>query len=194
MTNLILKMRLLIQLFVLLFASVNNGHRLGSSMKPIHYDLLLLPIISGGSPRLCGHVLVDLEPTTTTNVVTFHGVEISILDVSVEQVLDTEKKISSDRSVQLEDLCFSGLFEIVNEAHTVIHEDVERQQISVILKQTLIKGHRYRVGLFYVAKVRDDNRGFFRANYKNDNTSCCHEGYIVFSFGYLHFTFSPAVV
>ncbi|KAK4026308.1 hypothetical protein OUZ56_015315 [Daphnia magna] len=129
------------------------------------------------TPRLCGHVLVDLEPTTTTNVVTFHGVEISILDVSVEQVLDTEKKISSDRSVQLEDLCFSGLFEIVNEAHTVIHEDVERQQISVILKQTLIKGHRYRVGLFYVAKVRDDNRGFFRANYKNDNTSCCHEGW-----------------
>ncbi|KAK4026306.1 hypothetical protein OUZ56_015313 [Daphnia magna] len=177
MTNSILKMRLLIQLFVLLFSSVNNGHRLGSSMKPIHYDLLLLPIISGGSPRLCGHVLVDLEPTMTTNVVTFHGVEISILDVSIEQVLDTEKKINSDRSVQLEDLCFSGLFEIVNEAHTVIHEDVERQQISVILKQTLIKGHRYRVGLFYVAKVRDDNRGFFRANYKNDNTSCCHEGW-----------------
>lgn len=175
-TNLVLRMHILIKLAVLLFSSVSSGQRIGSLVKPIHYDLLLLPIISGGSPRLCGHVFIDLKPTTSTNLVTFHGTEITILDVSVEQVLDTEKKNTSDLSLQLEDLCFSGLFEQVSEAQTVIQDDPERQQISVVLKQTLIKDQIYRVGLFYVAKVRDDNRGFFRANYKKDNSSCCHEG------------------
>lgn len=168
-----------------LFANnLSDGQRIGSFMRPIHYDLALLPIISGSSPRLCGHVFIDLEPTTTTNLVTLHGSDITILDVSVEQVIlvtgnesAASNSSNKDRFLQLEDLCFSGLFEQTNEAQTFTQEEPEKQQIDIVLKEILIKDKRYRIGLFYVAKVREDNRGFFRANYRNDNTSCCIQGY-----------------
>lgn len=176
-------MRLFLDILALfLLANLSDGQRIGSLMRPVHYDLAFLPIISGGAPRLCGHVFIDLEPTTTTNLVTLHGADISIIDVSVEQVFLVGKSNSSnskDRFLQLEDLCFSGLmYEQVNEAHTVIQEEPEKQQLNIILKETLIKEKRYRLGLFYVAKVNDDSRGFFRANYRNDHTSCCIQGYI----------------
>jgi hypothetical protein len=175
------KMRFLDILTLFLLANFSDGQRIGSLMRPVHYDLAFLPIISGGAPRLCGHVFIDLEPTTTTNLVTLHGADITIIDVSVEQVFLDGKFNSSnnskDRFLQLEDLCFSGLFELVNEAHTVIQEEPEKQQLNIILKETLIKGKRYRLGLFYFAKVNDDSRGFFRANYRNDHTSCCIQGY-----------------
>lgn len=168
-----------------LFANnLSDGQRIGSFMRPIHYDLALLPIISGSSPRLCGHVFIDLEPTTTTNLVTLHGSDITILDISVEQVIlvtgnesVASNSSNKDRFIKLEDLCFSGLFEQTNEAQTFTQEEPEKQQIDIILKEILIKNKRYRIGLFYVAKVREDNRGFFRANYRNDNTSCCIQGY-----------------
>lgn len=178
-------MRFFVKLALFLFANLSDGQRIGSFMRPIHYDLALLPIISGGSPRLCGHVFIDLEPKTTTNLVTLHGSDITIIDVSVEQVFlvtGNESAASNsnkkDRFLQLEDLCFSGLFVQENEAQTLIQEEREKQQIDIILNEILIKDKRYRIGLFYVAKVRDDSRGFFRANYKNDNTSCCIQGYI----------------
>lgn len=176
-------MRFLDILTWFLLANLSDGQRIGSLMRPVHYDLAFLPIISGGSPRLCGHVFIDLEPTTTTNLVTLHGADITIIDVSVEQVFLVGKWNSSnnnnkDRFLQLEDLCFSGLmYEQVNEAHTVIQEEPEKQQLNIILKETLIKGKRYRLGLFYFAKMSDDSRGFFRANYRNDQTSCCIQGY-----------------
>ncbi|XP_046447507.1 aminopeptidase N-like isoform X2 [Daphnia pulex] len=49
--------------------------------------------------------------------------------------------------------------------------------MSIVLKQVLLKGHKYRIGLYYLGKVREDSRGFYRANYKNDVTSCCHQGW-----------------
>ncbi len=179
-------MRFLVIMTLFLMANLSDGQRIGSLVRPVHYDLALLPIISGDGPRLCGHVFIDLEPTTTTNLVTLHGADIVIIDVSVEQVFlvagnESAKSNSSssdkDRFLLLEDLCFSGLYEPVNEAHTVIQEEPEKQQLNIILKEILIKGNRYRLGLFYVAKVNDDSRGFFRANYRNDNTSCCIQGY-----------------
>jgi hypothetical protein len=189
----------LVKLALFLFANFSDGQRIGTLMRPVHYDLALLPINSGGSPRLCGHVFIDLEPTTTTNLVTLHGVDITVLDVSVEQVLlvtgnesVASNSSNKDRFLQLEDLCFSGLFEQVKEAHTVIQKESERQQIDIILKEILIKDKRYRLGLFYVAKVREDARGFFRTNYRNDNTSCCIQGYVYKSL-FLPFLFSCCV-
>jgi aminopeptidase N len=193
-------MRFLVIMTLFLMANLSDGQRIGSLVRPVHYDLALLPIISGDGPRLCGHVFIDLEPTTTTNLVTLHGADIVIIDVSVEQVFlvagnESAKSNSSssdkDRFLLLEDLCFSGLYEPVNEAHTVIQEEPEKQQLNIILKEILIKGNRYRLGLFYVAKVNDDSRGFFRANYRNDNTSCCIQGYTLHksSFFFLSFPF-----
>lgn len=181
MANPIRRMHFLFILVLTLFANFNDGQRIGSSLRPLHYDLVLLPIISGSSPRLCGHVFIDLEPTTSTNVVTFHGVDITLLDVSVEPVLGvrngTTTNFSDDRFLQLEDLCFSGLFVSVSRVFQRIQDDPERQQFSIILKQSLKKGKRYRIGLLYMANVRDESKGFYRINYKTNDDSCCHEGW-----------------
>lgn len=177
-------MHFLVNLVLIVFANLSDGQRIGSTLRPHHYDLVLLPIISGSSPRLCGHVFIDLEPTTSTNLLTLHGVDIAIIDVSVEQVLglgnETTPNFSDERFLQLEDLCFSGLFVPAARAFQRIQEDPDRQQINIILKQSLIKGQRYRIGLFYVAKVREESKGFYRVNYKTEDDSCCHEGYVIF--------------
>ncbi len=167
--------------FVLAFlftTACTTAQRIGSLLRPIHYDLALLPIINGNSPRLCGHVFVDLEPSAFTNFLTFHGNQIKVLDVSVELVSGngTAKMSNSERLSSVEELCFSGLFEKFSGDVEVIHDEDERQQINVILKQPLRKNQKYRVGLFYVGHVREESVGFFRANYKNDSSSCCHQG------------------
>ena len=146
----------------------------------MHYDLVLLPIISGNGPRLCGHVFIDLEPSATTNLLSFHGNEITVLDISVEILTDnngTSKMSSIERLGKVEELCFSGVFEDLSGDVDVIHDEDERQQISAILKQPLIKNKHYRIGVFYIGLVRDKTAvGFFRSNYKNDSSSCCHQG------------------
>lgn len=161
-----------------LFTTASTAQRIGSLLRPIHYDLALLPIINGNSPRLCGHVFVDLEPSAFTNLLTFHGNEIKVLDVSVELVSGngTAKISASERLSSVEELCFSGLFEKFSGDVDVIQDEDERQQINVILKQPLRKNKKYRVGIFYVGHVREESVGFFRANYKNDSSSCCYQG------------------
>ena len=166
-------------MLLLLFINWSTAQRIGSLFRPMHYDLVLLPIVSGNSPRLCGHVFVDLEPSATTNFLTFHGNEITVLDVSVELVTSygTNKMPASKRLSRVEELCFSGLFEDLSGDVDVIHDEDERQQINVILKKPLIRNKQYRIGLFYFGLVRDEIvRGFFRVNYKKDSTSCCHQG------------------
>lgn len=164
--------------FILSLSSnlIGDGQRIDPFLNPLHYDLVVLPIISGGSPRLCGHVFVDVQPTRTTNLVTLHAVDLTIVDVSVRNAVNetAAHRAANDRFLQLEDLCFSGLFVQTSKAYQTIQEEPER--VRIVLNQVLIKGRQYRIGLYYVGKVRDDPRGFFRANYQNDVTSCCHRG------------------
>jgi hypothetical protein len=112
-------------------------------------------------------------------LITFHAVELTIIDVSVRSVGNETAAVNpaiDDRFLQLEDLCISGLFVQTSKEFQTIQEEPEREQMSIVLKQVLLKGHKYRIGLYYLGKVREDSRGFFRANYKNDVTSCCHQG------------------
>lgn len=51
---------------------------------PIHYDLVLLPILTGRNPRLCGHVYIDVEAQATTNLIRFHGMDLEILDATID--------------------------------------------------------------------------------------------------------------
>ena len=178
MTSAKQKMLFLAQ-FLLIFLFTKNwstAQRIGSLFRPMHYDLVLLPIISGNSPQLCGHVFVDLEPSATTNILTFHGNEITVRDVSVELVTSygTNKMPASERLSSVEKLCFSGLFGDLSGDVDAIQKEDEKQQINVELKKPLMQNKQYRIGVFYVGLVRDEIvRGFFRFNYKNVSSSCC---------------------
>jgi hypothetical protein len=144
-------MRLIFIRFILFLLASNvmsDGHRIDPFLNPLHYqDLVLLPVIKGGSPRLCGHVYIDVQPTRTTNLITFHTVELTIIDVSVRSVGNEMAAVNpaiDDRFLQLEDLCFSGLFVQTSKEFQTIQEEPERQQMSIVLKQVLLKGHKYR--------------------------------------------------
>jgi hypothetical protein len=109
-------MRLIFIRFILFLLASNvmsDGHRIDPFLNPLHYqDLVLLPVIKGGSPRLCDHVYIDVHPTRTTNLTTFHTVELTIIDVSVRSVgneMAAANPAIDEKSVflQLEDLCFS---------------------------------------------------------------------------------------
>jgi hypothetical protein len=109
-------MRLIFIRFVLFLLASNvmsDGHRIDPFLNPLHYDLVLLHVIKGGSPRLCDHVYIDVQPTRTTNLITFHTVELTIIDVSVRSVGKEMAAVNpaiDDRFLQLEDLCILGSF------------------------------------------------------------------------------------
>ena len=173
------KMNLFVKL-LLLFTNTCLCQRISSILKPVHYDLVILPIINGDHPRLCGHVFIDLIPNNTTNTVIFHSVELDILDVSAEPVTSedgTVKMTFNDRLNTVEELCFLNKFDKVSKDVDVIREDVVKQQMSVVLKRNLLRNQKYRIGIFYTGKVIDGNVGFFRANY--DSSSCLDKWYTV---------------
>lgn len=170
-------MQILVRLIFLLLPYLIVGQRIDSLIHPFHYDLVLLPIINGNNPILCGHVFIDLELKASTNLLTFHGADITIMDASVELIPGPAKNIS--RFDILEDLCFSFVFQDYSGDVDIIQPDEGREQISVIFKRPLLKFQRYRIGLSYVGQIRKESKGFFRANYKNDQDSCCHHGYVM---------------
>lgn len=173
---------------VLCFAHSNVGQRIGNLFEPYHYDLVMLPLMTGVVPRLCGHVYIDVEPKATTNIFLLHGYDITVLDVNVAQVsflknVTTPPKFSqSERLQSVEDVCFSGIFDRTSGDVDTVNVEEDRQLISIVFKKPFIAKKKYRVGIFYIAKINTESKGFFRANYKNDSTSCCNEGYLQTSF------------
>ena len=74
---------IIIAQFGYFFIGISIAQRLPELIRPIHYDLALLPILAGSNPRLCGHVYLDFEALTLTSVVKVHGSELDILDVTI---------------------------------------------------------------------------------------------------------------
>ena len=159
--------------FLLIFYQV-NGQRLDSSIQPLHYDLVLLPYVFGDLHRLCGHVFIDIQPQVTTSGLVLHGVDVSILDTSIEPLLGPVK---NHRFQVVEDLCLTGLFVENSDQVDFVNYYDEKEQIHIGFKEPMYGGTQYRLGLFYLAKVNDETiKGFFQINYKNGSTSCCHLG------------------
>ena len=159
---------------LLLFDLCANGQRLNSSIQPLHYDLVLLPYVFGDLHRLCGHIFIDIQPQVTTSDLVLHGVDVSILDTSITPFLEGE---NNHRFQVVEELCLSGLFVENSDQIDFVNYYDDKEQIHIKFKEPMSGGTKYRVGLFYLAKVNDETiKGFFQINYKNDSSSCCHLG------------------
>lgn len=172
-------MRLLVQLLLLLLPYFIACQRIGSTVKPIHYDLVILPMIQEENPRLCGHVIIDFEMRTTTNLVTLHSYQLDVLDVKLfpsNATRSTTRK-SQQRLEKVKDMCFSGLLDVSSEWVDVIQEELDKQQINIIFKRPLFKNTRYRIAIIYRGKINNEEaKGFFKVSYKNDPETCCPDG------------------
>lgn len=159
-------------LFTLVLSVI--GQRIGSSIRPIHYDLVFLPIKNSKYNRICGHVYINIEPIVTTNSVIFNKVGLNILDVGVQIVTESKNEsINSDERLRrVEDLCLIGHFEDKSDDVDSIKHNDTAQQFSLSFKKPFVQNHKYRISLFYVGKVMDDIQGFFASNSHNVNASC----------------------
>lgn len=155
-------------LSLLLFQlTVTNCQRLSQSVKPVHYDLVILPVITGDEPRLCGHVYIDFVSDAQTNVITLNALNLEIVAISLDG--DFNETLDS-RLDRVELLCFFGFHE--EEASYRHHEDKERQQLDIIFKKPFKPATKHRLGILYKGRVNDEPKGFFRASYKHGNACC----------------------
>ena len=168
-----------------------SSYRLPNAISPVNYQLTLLPVIED-KPRLCGHVWINVTVETPTNVIILHG---NILPVETVVYADSEPTDDNEVSRSMvEKLCFSGVLATLEQlsdderktredkdfAQSVhLKEDIE--QMIIILKEELMVGAHYRIGILYLAEINDgDNIGFFRVQKKNEDiNNCCPQRYCV---------------
>lgn len=154
---------------------VIESERLPKTIVPVHYDLAILPILIN-NPRLCGHLLLDFEVSSSilspTNTITLHGVELDLIEVKLVKDITVENRFE-----KLEDICFSGLSQSPREDNNPVDEiglsqDEENQKWNVTFSQALIPDRRYRLAVYYIGKINDDIQGFFRGSYVREETCC----------------------
>ena len=144
-----------------------------------HYDLILLPIIAGDRPQLCGHVSVDFKVKSATNMLALHSAGLKFANVEVR--LKSEKNDRERRS-QIEDLCFFGLSDSHSESVQFVHGDQSGDETSIIAKEMLYPGIDYQLDILYTGRVHEENTvGFFRGSY-TDPGSCCQRFYYARSY------------
>lgn len=145
--------------------------RLQTAMDVEHYDLILLPIVAGDRPQLCGHASIDFRVTSTTNKLAFHSVGLKLADVEVRT--RSAEKNDRERRSRVEDLCFFGLSDSLMETVQFVHGDQSGDETSVITKDMLYPGIDYQLDILYTGRMHDgDTIGFFRGSY-TDPGSCC---------------------
>jgi len=166
-------------------------YRLPDAVSPVNYELTLLPVIED-NPRLCGHVWINVTVHSSTNVIVLHGQILPVETVVYADSEPTDDNVAS-RSV-VEKLCFSGVLATLEQFNDdepnsrddkdiaqSVHLNEDTEQLIIILKEELVVGAFYRIGILYLAEINDgDNIGFFRVQKKNEDTgNCCPQRYCV---------------
>ena len=180
-----------------------NGQRLTMTVTPLSYDLVLLPILTGQNPRLCGHVSIDVEARNATNVIHFHGDNLEILDISFESLpasstTTEDGRIRSGTYLQrlerVEELCFAQTqmpppLSAPSRDGTVrmLSQKAERTEWTAVLARTMVPGARYRLGVQYIGQVYNVSKGFFRTKHEPGNPEhpCCDKWVAVFKIQFI---------
>lgn len=155
-------------------AIAEDDFRLPESVIPVHYQLTLLPLIED-EPRLCGHVWINVTAQSPTDLIVLHinnllPSEVVVLEESV--ISYNNEKLHRD----LESLCNSDSEEEDSNEIESRHDDDwvdaldiddETEQLLIYLKEEMVVGVSYHIGITYRGEIYDtDNFGFFRVESK----------------------------
>lgn len=154
-------------LFGILIVMSAKGHpRLEPNVMPLHYNITLLPVMTGNDVRLCGHVYLDIEATKTTNLIRFHGQDLDIYQVTYGSFKSPLEDV--------EELCFNRLTKRSNKDPMIkaISHDSVLHEWTILLYKSMIQGEQYRIGILYTAKVNEKSNGFYRIKATNPATCC----------------------
>lgn len=157
-----------------------SSQRLVATVTPFSYDVILLPILTK-SPRLCGHVYLDVEARNATNLIHFHAVDLDLLEATFEPLMIpgryNNQRIQQQRLDRVEEICFDRMLTSSSSISSdgsvrSLTKDSERQEWTALLSQAMVPGRLYRLGILYTGKIYDVSKGFFRGKYSLQN-SCC---------------------
>lgn len=163
-------------------ATAERVERLPEIVTPVHYRLALLPVIES-NPRLCGHVWIDVIARMTTSIIMLHASP----DISVLRALVIPGSVNNTQSARsdelvddarlVEDYCFRSTYQFTDYPDDMLVDiapDGQRETLTMVLTQPLVKGARYRIGILYQGVVYENiNQGFFRSLYYPNDTDCC---------------------
>lgn len=122
--------------------------RLPTNIKPDRYYLKLTPYIYEGNFTFDGEISVVLTVKNDTQLVTFHGVELTFERIELFEKAD-------GRAIK-----------IVRRT-----EDVPRQFHVLMLDETLKAGRQYVLNITYTGILNDNLHGFYRSSYEDRNVT-----------------------
>jgi hypothetical protein len=167
--------------------SDENIVQLPEIISPIHYRVTLLPILERDA-RLCGHVWVDFVAQMSTTMLVLHASDLSVMKVLAFPLVTNQSTYQEDDQQMVEDLCFTALpastrdSNEVEDGHQkkgdltdVFFQDNQKELMTVLLKEPMERGMKYRLGILYTGQVQDSTLGLFRTQYSSDaiDGNCC---------------------
>lgn len=145
-------------------------------VTPLNYSLTIIPVLET-SPRLCGHVWIDVVALMATTLMIFHASGLVIhRAVVIENVAHPQP--APDATEMVEEMCFSSTHPegpVDGDIVVDFHQDNSKEMLTLMLSQRLTQGGRYRVGILYTGTVfMNEAKGFFRMQYSGtEETDCC---------------------
>ena len=167
--------------------SEENIVQLAEIISPIHYRVTLLPILER-DPRLCGHVWVDFVAQMSTTMMVLHASDLSVMRVVTFPLVTNQSIYQEDDQQMVEDLCFAAQAASsrdsneVEDGHRkngdltdVFFQDNQQELMTVLLKEPMERGTKYRIGILYTGQVQESTVGLFRTQYSSDaiDGNCC---------------------
>lgn len=128
--------------------------RLPRSVRPVAYDIRLLPLIKGDF-TFTGEVAITINVTETTNNLTLHAHELTV----------DERSVTLTRQDGVGDNATSTGMPVGRQSKDAL------RQFYVIHARMPLKPGTYRVRLKFSGVLGDDLQGFYRSSYIEKNTT-----------------------
>ncbi|XP_046438221.1 aminopeptidase N-like [Daphnia pulex] len=127
--------------------------RLPRTVRPIHYDVRLFPVLEKGNFSILGQVSIDLQCQMETDRIVLHSADI-VVDPQSVKVIEQGKPAGKTLTV----------------ASDGIHYDTDMEFLIIRLKDKdkLAKGANYTLSMNFVGNLTDQLRGLYRSTYKED--------------------------
>ncbi|XP_046648039.1 aminopeptidase N-like [Daphnia pulicaria] len=118
--------------------------RLPKNLRPLHYDIRLLPWMDESNFTINGFIHILIECVENTNKIVLHSTDIEIDRVSVKIVNNAE-------IIEIDEF----------------EENIERQFFIIHLKSIhlLEEGNRYNISMNFTSILNEHQHGFYRASY-----------------------------
>ncbi|KAI5698987.1 hypothetical protein M8J75_014843 [Diaphorina citri] len=133
-----------------------NG-RLPTDVKPLAYRIKILPFLIENNFTFLGEVWIHVEVSQTTNNITLHMNDLTILERSIKQVDNRSANWESDEGTSLT-------------IGQVRNDTINQFMVFELEDEQFWATKRYVLYIKYVGKLNDQMRGLYRSSYEVNNT------------------------